>query len=183
MFAYDGLHAGHETFTARAPGYPSYSTHLTTLPGSNAPATIVLASAYADDPGSSYIDFVEQFSANAAGNAIQVRSFVPPAAGKLGAEDLDGNFWIGGTHLSNTGKILGRVAVPERTENIAVDGDGNLYASSPCGVYEYPAGVYGAPEPDPPHRLPQLQCRQRFSGRSERRYLHFIPDGIVVASR
>jgi hypothetical protein len=146
-FAYDGLHAGRETFTAQAPGYASYSTHLTVLPGSNAPATIVLASTYADDPGSSYIDFVEQFSANAAGNAMPVRSFVPPASGKLGGEDSEGDVWIGGTHLSNTGSVLGRVAVPERTENVAVDGDGNLYAASPCGVYEYPAGRYGAPKP------------------------------------
>jgi hypothetical protein len=145
VFAYDGLRAGRETFTARAAGYASYSTHLTVLPGSNAPATI--ASTYADDPSSSYIDFVEQFSANAAGNAMPVRSFVPPASGKLGGEDSEGNLWIGGTHLSNTGSVLGRVAVPERTENVAVDGAGNLYAASPCGVYEYPAGRYGAPQP------------------------------------
>jgi hypothetical protein len=147
VFAYDGLHAGRETFTARAPGFGSYATHLTVLPGSNAPATLMLASTYADDPGSSYIDFIEQFSANAAGNAMPVRSFVPPASGKLGSEDAAGNVWIGGTHLSNTGAVLGRVAVPERTENVAVDGAGNLYASAPCGLVEYPAGRYGSPQP------------------------------------
>lgn len=147
VFAYDGLHTGRETFTARAPGYPSYSTHLTVLPGSSVPATIVLASTYADDPGSSYIDFVEQFAANASGNAMPVRSFVPPASGKLGGEDSDGNVWIGGTHLSNTGSVLGRVAVPEHTESVAVDGAGNFYAASPCAVNEYPAGRYGSPDP------------------------------------
>ena len=147
VFAYDGLHTGRETFTARAAGYASYSTRLTVLPGSRAPATIVLASTYADDPDSSYIDFVEQFSANATGNAMPIRSFVPPASGKLGGEDFEGNVWIGGTHLSNTGSVLGRVAVPEHTESVAVDGDGNLYAASPCGVKEYPAGRYGSPQP------------------------------------
>jgi hypothetical protein len=147
VFAYDGLHSGRETFTANAAGYASYATHLTVLPGSNAPATIVLASTYSDDPGSSYIDFIEQFSTNASGNAMPVRSFVPPASGKLGAEDAAGNVWIGGTHLSNTGAVLGRVAVPEHTESVAVDGDGNLYTAAPCGVNEYPAGRYGTPNP------------------------------------
>ena len=42
VFAYDGLHTGRETFTARAAGYASYSTRLTVLPGSKAPATIVI---------------------------------------------------------------------------------------------------------------------------------------------
>jgi hypothetical protein len=147
VFAYDGLHSGRETFTARAAGYASYSTRLTVLPGSKVPATIVLASTYADDPDSSYIDFVEQFSANASGNAMPIRSFVPPASGKLGGEDSDGNVWIGGTHLSNTGSVIGRVTVPEHTESVAVDGAGNLYAASPCGVKEYPAGRYGSPQP------------------------------------
>ena len=147
VFAYDGLHTGRETFTARAAGYASYSTRLTVLPGSKAPATILLASTYVDDPDSSYIDFVEQFSANAAGNAMPIRSFVPPASGKLGGEDSEGNVWIGGTHLSNTGSVLGRVAVPEHTESVDVDAAGNLYAASPCGVKEYPAGRYGSPQP------------------------------------
>jgi len=149
--AYDGRHAGTETFTVTASGFPAHSTSLRVLPGPATPGTIIAKSSYSDSPNS--IDYIAQYSANAQGNAAPVRTFLPPAsAGAVFGEDLQGNFWSGGTHLTNAGAVIGTVDLPYG-EPVATDSAGNLYAlgdgtsGNACAVYEYRAHRYGRPAP------------------------------------
>jgi len=151
LFAYDGRNGGTETFTVSASGYPARTTRLRVLPGPATSGTIVARSSYSDSPGS--VDFIAQYSSNAQGNAAPVRTFLPPSNGgnALFGEDLQGNFWSGGTHLSNTGAVLGAVDLPFG-QAVATDSNGNLYAvgsgaGDACAVYEYRANHYGKPAP------------------------------------
>jgi hypothetical protein len=145
-FSYDGLHAGRETFTVKTPGLTAISTTLRALRGSSALATIVTGSSYANS--STDVNFVEQYLSNANGNAAPVRSFVAQNGNNRPfGEDEQGNFWVGGTHFSNTGATLGTVALPAQTNGLARDGAGNLYAATHCSIFEYAAGAYGTPTP------------------------------------
>jgi hypothetical protein len=150
IFAYDGLALGTETFAAQATGLPARTNTLKALPGPATPlATLITSSSYHATPY--YVSFVGAFASNANGNAAPLRTFVPAAGGQAFGEDAEGNFWVGSTHYSNAGKVLGTVALPAQTSAVARDKAGNLYALSTdpahCAAYEYRAGRYGHPAP------------------------------------
>jgi hypothetical protein len=146
IFAYDGRHTGTETFTARAPGYPAYSTQLRVLPGSLALGTLITQSSYSDSPN--YVSFVEQYAANARGNAAPIRSFIlPEGSGAPFGEDAKGRFWVGNTQFSNLGKALGSLGATAGQTAVARDSHGNVYAiqtpaNGRCAIAEFPAGRY-----------------------------------------
>jgi len=152
-FTYNGLNAGAETLTVRVKGYPAASTTLDVVSGSTTPATLLTTGALPKSPpADGPLPVIAEFALNASGNVAPARTFIPPVGGSYPAfgEDLQGDFWVAGTHLTNLGTVLGTITLPEFNWNVAADSKGNFYvfsSSATCTIVEYPAGHYGHPKP------------------------------------
>jgi len=154
-FLYDGLKSGTETITVSVKGFPDATEGVKVLPGTATAATLLTQGTFTVAPlepngKPQVISFISEFPLDASGNVAPARTFMPGYAPSYG-EDASGNFWVGATHLSNRGAVLGTVALPAGFKAVHVDGKGRLYAFSTSGqqciLSEYPAGKYGSPKP------------------------------------
>jgi hypothetical protein len=148
-FIYNGLRSGTETITVTKKGFADATQAVNVLPGSQTVAPLLTRGTFTVPGLSETLAFVSEFPLDANGNIAPTRTFMPGDAPSYG-EDANGDFWVGATHLSNRGAVLGTVTLPVEYTPAYVDGKGRLYAfsSSPqCTLDEFPAGVYGTPTP------------------------------------
>jgi hypothetical protein len=146
---YDGLESGTETFTAEPTKLPRVKRTLRIKPGPTGNAQIVINSelSFYNSAG------ILQFAAGATGNAPPLRTLLLSLGQPYGLSAA-GDFWMGGTHYSASGSVLGQIAPVSNYTIVggAIDRSGNVYLAEELSsdgyaeavqVNEYAAGSYG----------------------------------------